>query len=226
MQIRRSNHGLGSFANSTQLILWNYWELRMSGGGYAMHRLLVLRFILRSGNLEALLHHSDICVNLSRHMFVYACICVVTGNFFSKLSFQTIFSSYFEKCCFGQFFLEIVILDKYFFTNCFCRSRQFFFSKIMQICWFGSLWSGGQGGGQRIEIDQSGQNSQVVWVAEVVRLVGVIRMVVVGMVGMVVRWSGWLGWSAWMKCIQDINGFHGLNPEIIEKSWYVMPVTD
>ena len=71
LQIRRSNHGLGSFANSTQLILWNYWELRMSGGGYAMHRLLVLRFILRSGNLVALLHHSDFCVKLSRHMFAF-----------------------------------------------------------------------------------------------------------------------------------------------------------
>ena len=144
LQIRRSNHGLGSFANSTQLILWNYWELRMSGGGYAMHRLLVLRFILRSGNLEALLHHSDICVKLSRHMFVYACICVVTGNLFSKLSFQTIFSSYFEKCCFGQFFLEIVILDKYFFTNCFCRSRQFFFENYANLLIWVALvrWSG------------------------------------------------------------------------------------
>ena len=136
----------------------------MSGGGYAMHRLLVLRFILRSGNLEALLHHSDICVKLSRHMFVYACICVVTGNLFSKLSFQTIFSSYFEKCCFGQFFLEIVILDKYFFTNCFCRSRQFFSRKLCKF----------------VDLGRFGQVVRVV--VRELRLIRVVR---------IVRWCGW-----------------------------------
>ena len=125
------------------------------------------------------------------------------------LAFVLLQETCFPNCRSRQFFLHIlknVVLDNSFWklsfwTNTFLQTvfvvpDNFFFENYANLLIWVAFWSGGQGGGQRIEIDQSGQNSQVVWVAEVVRLVGVIRMVVVGMVGMVVRWSGWLGWSA------------------------------
>ena len=40
------------------------------------------------------------------------------------------------------------------------------------------------------------------------------------------RWSRWSMWSALMMRIQKMYGFHGLNQQIIEKSWDVTPVTN
>ena len=131
----------------------------MSGGGYAMHRLLVLRFILRSGNLEPLLHHFDICVQT--HVCIRLHLCCYGKLVFQKFVSDNFFFIFWKNVVLGNTFCKLS-----FWTNTFYKLFSVLFSsfwKIMQICLFWSLWSGGQGGGQRIEIDQSGQNRWSGW---------------------------------------------------------------